>query len=204
MRVEATIKMVYIIRTEHRGFKDVMLCAPLGSHEQDFLRKVVFPTMQPLSSEEYINGPAAILSTAARHSYVLHNNDVYWCVEWQPGLLVICFAPDGSMKWTAARSSNPRFGGRKATDAEIAAFDEDAYDPQYHLIFDGWDEQFEERDRERWEPASSVIAADYTAALAPVSRLHRKLESAFGDGESEKWREKCETSPIWKGDQWPA
>jgi hypothetical protein len=200
--MKGSAKMVYIIRTEHRGIKDVMLCATVGQNEQDFLRKVVVPKMRPLSTQEYINGPAAILYTAAHYCYVLHDKDVYWCVEWEPGLLVICFAPEGSMKWAAVRSRNPRFGGRKATEPEIRAFDEDAYDPQYHLIYDAWDEQFEERNRERWQVASSEIATDYIAALAPVNALHRELES--GPTEFEKWRGRCKTSPIWKGDESPA
>ena len=54
--------------------------------------------------------PAAILHTFARYSYIIYRNNVYWCAEWEPGLIVVRFSPDGSLAWTALRSPIPNFG----------------------------------------------------------------------------------------------
>jgi len=48
--------------------------------------------------------------------------NLYWCIEWTPGLLVIDLTP-GAMQWAARRSPNPEFGGRRASKAEIQNFD---------------------------------------------------------------------------------
>lgn len=72
-----------------------------------YLRDTVIPLLQPLSEDDYSYGPAAILQTMARYSYVLDGEAVYWCVEWEPGLLVLRFLPDGRLAWAAMESPNP-------------------------------------------------------------------------------------------------
>ena len=86
--------------------------------EEAYLRALVFPTMRLLSPEDYRSGPATMRNTAARWSYVLDGSVVYWCVEWEPGLVVVRFTPDGSLAWAQIRSPNPQFGGREATEEE--------------------------------------------------------------------------------------
>jgi hypothetical protein len=63
--------------------------------------------MRPLSEQEYRSGSAKILSTAARYSYVLDGSVVYWGMEWEPGLVVVRFAPDTSLALAELCSLNP-------------------------------------------------------------------------------------------------
>ena len=76
---------------------NVMLCAPVASDDAAYLFERVAPTLRGLSDDEYANGLALILHTFARWSYILRDNDVFWCSEWEPGLTVVRFSPDGTM-----------------------------------------------------------------------------------------------------------
>jgi hypothetical protein len=182
-----------------------MLAGPVEPGDEAYLRARVIPVMRPLSDEEYLNGPAAIVSTGARSSYVLDEQDVYWCVEWEPGLLVIRFTPEDTMSWAAVRSPNPGFGGREATEEEWDAYDEDAENPQYNLVFDAWDAQFDEEEREDWQPGTEEMSAAHESALRHVNSLHQTLEHLSGDeAASRQWMEHCRRSPIWKGEVWAA
>lgn len=136
--------------------------------EEAYLCTAVFPVMRPLSEKEYRLGPAKIWTTAARYSYVLDGADVYWCVEWEPGLLVVRFAPDGSLALTTLRSPNPQFGGREATDDELDNYDEDNEEQtrQYNLIFNAWDAQFDREERIDWEIADDETKRRFAAAIA--------------------------------------
>lgn len=136
--------------------------------EEAYLREAVFPSMRPLSEDEYQTGPARILTTAARWSYVLDGGVVYWCVEWEPGLVVVRFAPDASLALAELRSPNPQFGGREATDEELDNYDEDNEEQahQYHLIFDAWDAQFDRDERVEWEIVDHETKRRFDAALA--------------------------------------
>lgn len=138
--------------------------------EEAYLREAVIPTMRLLSVEEYKEGPAKILSTAARYSYVLDGDVVYWCIEWEPGLVVVRFAPDGLMAMAEMRSPNPEFGGREATEEELESYDEEDEERlhQYKLVFDAWDAQFDEDEREDWELADDDTKGRFHAALAKV------------------------------------
>ncbi|RYG26754.1 hypothetical protein EON82_02115 [bacterium] len=136
--------------------------------EQAYLRESVFPAMRPLSDAEYRTGPAKILGTAARYSYVLDGDVVYWCVEWEPGLVVLRFAPGESLAIAELRSPNPEFGGRAATEEELDKYDEDNEEEahQYKLVFDAWDAQFDEEEREEWEVVDDETERRFDAALA--------------------------------------
>ena len=138
--------------------------------EETYLRESVIPLMLPLSEEGYRSGPARILNTAAHFSYVLDGSVVHWCIEWEPGLVVIRFAPDCLLAWARIRSPNPQFGGREATDAELENYDEDneEQDCQYRLIFDAWDAQFDPNARKDWAVADDDTKHRFDAALAPV------------------------------------
>jgi hypothetical protein len=58
-----------------------------------YFREEVVPRLQPLSQDQYLGGPIGIATTAARWSYVLDIEAVNWCIEWNPGLLVINVTP---------------------------------------------------------------------------------------------------------------
>ena len=179
-----------------------MLSRPVDEAEAHYLRETVLPRMRPLSDEEYESGPAAILHTMARFSYVLEKGDIYWCVEWQPGLLVLRFTPDGAMSWAALDSPNPEFGGPDATPEEIAAYDEDAENPQYNLVFEAWDAQFEEDRQIEWEEADPRTRRRFKQALAHVNAPGEKLQTRYADkADYERWLERCKTSMIWNGPQ---
>jgi hypothetical protein len=118
---------------------DAVLSLALGRTEADYLDDVVSPLLRPLGETEYIDGPQGILQTWARYSYVLSGENILWCIEWKPGLLVIEFSPTGSMRWCALRSPNPEFSGRVATEEELKSYYEDRPNPQYGLLFRAWD-----------------------------------------------------------------
>jgi hypothetical protein len=167
---------------------EVMHTAPVSEDDARFLRERVLPTLQALDDETYLDGPAMILHTGARFSYVLDGDDLLWCVEWEPGLLVVRFSPDGRMAWTALRSPVPGFGGRKPLKQDLERYDEDADDPQYNLVFHAWDAQFDEFSRTHFAfvPASEDAQRRYAAGLraacqrrvrpGPAKGLRLKLE----------------------------
>lgn len=194
--------MHYVIFENER--RDVLLRS-LEQEEEDYMRDVVIPALRPLSIDEYLNGPAVIAHTLARWSYVLDEGDLFWCVEWDPGLLVVRFSSDGGrLSWCAIRSLNPEFGGRVASEEELDAFDEDAHDSQYELVFTAWDAQH------AWHPVHDPDARDGFAAASPPDHLRcgrafaqldvlgSELKTRFGN-DMGAWFERCKLSPIWRG-----
>lgn len=175
-----------------------VLARDVRPSEVDYLRSVVIPRLRPLSEDEYVNGPHAIVATMARWSYILSSHYLYWCIEWDPGLLVICFSPDGQMQWCALRSPDPQFGGRRASPAEIDAFDEDQPNPQYHLVFEALDSQFEPREDKGWKLASAVEVRAWRAAIFRANVIGHKVE-ALTEQQRSEWLARCRISPIWRG-----
>ena len=165
--------MKYIIFSEE-GEESVLRSHSLGPTSEAYLRENILPVMRPLSDDEYIDGPAKILGTAARFSYVLDDEVVYRCVEWGPGLVVVKFAPDKSLAWAELRSPNPQFGGREATDEEIESYDDTAENHQYNLVFDAWDAQFDEDELQEWQIVDDDTKNRFEAALAHVQMLGEK------------------------------
>ena len=182
---------------------DVLWHAEANPSDEAWLRETVLPHLQPLADDAYINGPLAILSTAARYSYALDGTSVLWLVEWDPGLLVLQFSSDGGIAWASARSPVPGFGGRPIEPGEADAYDEDARNPQYHLVFDAWDAQFDEDDREGagFSVAPPEVEARWRQAMAHAQRLGEQLNADIGQDESlvEAWQARCKQSPLWIG-----
>lgn len=165
--------MQYIIFvSEGEAAAPVLWSRSVAPGEETYLRELVFLALRPLSEEEYKSGPARILNTAARYSYVLDDDTVYWCVEWEPGLLVLRFTPDSALALAELRSPNPQFGGREATPEELANYDEDNEEEahQYNLIFDAWDAQFDEDEREDWEIVDDETKRRVDIALETVRK----------------------------------
>jgi hypothetical protein len=184
--------MQYVIFVHGDNDEAVIHTAPVAAEDAAFLQRVI-ATMKPLSEEDYMNGPAIVLHTLAKYSYILDDEDLYWCVEWDPGFLVVRFSPDGQMAWTAIRSPVPNFGGRDANEADWDDYDEDAPNPQYNLIFDAWDSQFDAQDREwrSFAPADLNVQSRFEKALAHVNELGAIMEERFTDN-SDAWSERCE------------
>jgi hypothetical protein len=147
---------------------------PVPEETQQFLRESVLPALRPLSDEAYSLGPAYILRTLARFSYVLIDDALLWCIEWSPGGIVVRLAPDGTLAFCAFRSPDPD--------------DEDEEDPFYALVFDAWDAQFDDelRDEGGFVPASESIKQKFEAATRHTNVLGDQI-SAGDNG----WAETC-------------
>ena len=156
--------------------------APVPVDDAAYLQRVI-AELRPLSDEEYMTGPAVILHTMAKYSYVLSGDVLYWCVEWDPGLIVIRFSPDEDMSWVAVRSPVPNFGGREANQSDWDAYDVEAENPQYNLIFDPWDAQFDDQQRiwKSFVPVDSDVQGRFQRALTQVNTLGELMEKRFGD-----------------------
>lgn len=179
--------MRYIILVEQKRKAPEMFAAPVAPGDADYLSRAS-NTLTPLSEEDYIRGPAAILHMLAHYSYVLDGQDVYWCVEWMPGLIIIRFSPDGKMAWTALRSPVPDFGGRKAQPEDQAAYDKDATNHQVNLVFEPWSAQFDPEDRESkgFHSADQQTESLFEAALNRVNELGQQIEQKHGH-DLESW-----------------
>lgn len=173
---------------------ETMLAAQLEPGDFRYFVDGILPNLRPISDEDYMQGPAVILHTLARYSYIVYRNDVYWCAEWEPGLIMVRFSPDGSLAWTALRSPVPNFGGREALAEDLRDYDEDAENHQYNLVFRAWDAQFDEfwREARSFKPASSRIAGIFRAALSHPNQLGEQMQARYSDGdEYSRWTELC-------------
>ncbi|MGB0906768.1 MAG: hypothetical protein ACPGVT_04680 [Maricaulaceae bacterium] len=164
------------------GDDNIAHVADVSAYDQAYLRDKVFPHLQRISGTDYTNSFMCILQTAARYSYVLTGAAVYWCIEWDPGFVVIKFAKSSHISWAAMRSPVPEFGGRTPLPEDEAIYDEDEDNPQYNLIFTPWDAQFEAQNREwiKAAPASGVQRRLFNALLGHVNGLEPNIA---GDDE---------------------
>ena len=138
--------MKYLIFIEDEKFT-----GPVPDSDSRYL-KAVLPHLVPLSTDQYFSGLDVILSTAARYSYVLDDKNLLWCIEWEPRFIVVMLSPKGDISAAAISALNPCFGGREASEKELNEFEEQE-NPQYNLIFDPWDAQFDE-DHFNWNKFS--------------------------------------------------
>jgi hypothetical protein len=172
---------------------DKMLAAPVEKADADYLCKIA-EHLKPISDGEYMDRQAVFLQTLARFSYIVYDKDLYWCVEWQPGLVVTKFLPGGALAAAAFRSPIPNFGGRKAKKEELENYDEDAENHQYNLVFRAWDAQFDWQWRKwrKFKAVDKTTQSDYYAALAHVDSLGAQLEKKYKTQSAiDKWRRQC-------------
>lgn len=189
--------MQYITFAEDMDRGEIMLCGPVRPQEMAYIRETIAPQLQPMTKEDYVNGPAAILQTEARWSYVLDGETAYWCVEWLPGLLVLQFTENGPMQWATVASSQLE----AANAAEMKDYNEDEDEPQYRLIYEAWDAQFEDGLREGWKVAPEATELSFERALTQVRQIEDELENLYGSDEAafERWMDACESSPLLQG-----
>lgn len=181
----------YAIGAENNGAM-MLHCAPVGDADLAYLKRCL-ATLRPLSDSAYMLGPAAILGTLARYSYILLGDSVYWCVQWDPGLLVVRFAADGSMAWTAIRSPVPEFGGRAPMQEDLNAYDDAADNHQYSLVFIPWDAEVgtnADREYRGFAPGNEETQQKYELAMAHVDSLGAVIESKYG-ANIEQWGKTC-------------
>ena len=171
--------------------------------DADYLRRIA-EHLEPISDADYMTRQAMFLQTLARFSYVLCDADLYWCVEWDPGLIVTRFSPDGALAAAAFRSPVPNFGGRKATKTEMASWDEDAENHQYNLVFSAWDAQFDAQWRKwrKFKAAAKKTQSGFQAALAHVDSLGAQLEKTYrSQAAVDKWQRQCKKNlDAWAGE----
>jgi len=184
--------MQYVNFVFEDGDESTLYTGPVGDGDVAYLRKAA-THFKPLSEEEYMTGPAVILHTMAKSSYVLDGRDLYWCIEWDPGLLVVRMSAGQEMQWVALRSPVPNFGGREPLPEDGDPDDYDGDDnPQYNLIFTPWDAQFDEQHREwgAFVPAGDQVQARFENALARVNALGDVMQARFAD-DRDGWLERC-------------
>jgi len=176
--------------------------APVPEDEKSYFVKRLLPTLCPLSDSAYMLGPAVILGTLARYSYILFEGSVYWCIEWEPGLLVIEFAPDGYMAWTAIRSPVPEFGDRTPIQNDIDAYDEAAPNHQHNLVFDPWDAALDETYREFlcFVPADAQTQKSYELAISHVDSLGDIIKSKYSTNMDQWRKDRLANIKDWAGE----
>ena len=193
--------MQYVNYLQIGSDETVLHTAPVAQDDAAYLQRII-AELRPLSEEDYMNGPAVLMHTLAKYSYVLNGHELFWCVEWKPGLIVVRFSPNEGMACAAIRSPVPNFGGRNADDVECDTFDEDANNPQYNLIFDPWDAQCDAQNRE-WKSfmrADSDVQIRFKYALARINELDDIMEQRFSD-DRDAWLNRCKQNlEAWCGD----
>jgi len=183
--------MRYLIYAPGMDEREILHEAPVADTDRNYL-SIAQEALKPLSEEQYMQGPAVLLQTFARASYILDGNSLYWCIEWSPGLLVVRIGPGRQMSWAAIRSPVPEFGGREPLQEDIDAYDDEAENHQYNLVFSAWDAQFDEKCR-NWRgfhPADPSTAAARDKALQYVNELGAQLEERFSSTRQE-WAAAC-------------
>ncbi|KAF0811384.1 hypothetical protein IGB42_04150 [Andreprevotia sp. IGB-42] len=184
--------MQYLIQVTEDNDEEQMYAAPVADDDARYLKQYVAPTLQPLSMPDYMHGPAVLLHTFARFSYILDEQHLYWCIEWNPGLLVLRFAVDGSMGWTAIRSPVPGFGGQEELEADVLAYDDDAENHQRNLVFTAWNSLFDKQYRKWYAfvPATQAVAARHEQLLQGVNTAGEQLQQRYAD-TFEAWAKDC-------------
>jgi hypothetical protein len=179
-----------------------MYTGPVPHGDAAYLRQAA-AHLKPLTDEDYMVGPAVVLRTMAKYSYVLDGEELYWCVEWDPGLVIVKMAPDTEMQWTALRSPIPNFGGREPLpeDGDPDEYDDDN-NPQYNLVFTPWDAQFDKQEREwgSFIPADDHVRTRIENAVSHVNSLESVIESRYVNG-SDNWFQLCKNNlEKWSGE----
>jgi hypothetical protein len=169
------------------------LVKPVRPLYASYLRESVYLRFQPLSDEQYLDGPIGILSTPAPFTYILDSDAINLCIEWQPGLLVIQVGLQ-TTRWAARRSPNPQFAGRHATATEIETFMKwegrhIERPPQYGIIFDAWDD-IVEQSFDSWQPASHQQNDVIGGVVDRLDKLYDRVpkDSDAYREQVEKWR----------------
>ena len=184
--IESDPSMRYVVQVEDEEEDEngeatyTLNSGPVAIADANYLREAA-ALMKPLTDEQYMTGPAVLPHFMAKFSYVLDGETIFWCIEWDPGLIVLRVPREGTFSWVALRSPIPDFGGREPLpiDREPSEFGFDN-NPQYNLVFDAWDAQSETEARERgFAPADDETHTIFEAALLRLNEFEADLESRF-------------------------
>ena len=164
---------------------------------QAYLRRFVLTNLRDIPDSLYADGLAAIQLTLAKSVYIVEGADVYWLIEWAPGLVVVRVRPDAPLAAVAMRSPIPSFGGRTPDPDDDPDYDEDT-NHQYNLIFDAWDAMFDDDRRELsnfFRAAPERMAAFETAAATLDA-----LGAAHFEAADRAWLEPAQEKIVeWTG-----
>ena len=184
--------------------QELSYTAMVDKLDKNYFVNNIIPRLELMTFEKYSNSVAIILNTGAHWSYILFNNDVYWCIEWDPGLIVIRFLSNGEIYATSIRSPIPEFGGRKPLLSDTEKYDEDEPNCQYNLIFNAWDAQFDEEHRtwNNFKPANAKEKKMFELALKMANTKYDQLLKQYTDEKIyDKWHKKCiENITYWGGE----
>ncbi|PHS31842.1 MAG: hypothetical protein COA95_04975 [Methylophaga sp.] len=132
----------------------------------------------------------------ARWSYILYKEKIYWCIEWDPSLIVLEIQQNGVLQAVSMRDPRPSFGGRVPlqADLEFQVDYEDYENHQYNLIFNAWDSQYEEQER-KWMKFESVKdnsleKLHFNKCISHIDNLAPKIEE-FYQQDPEHFINKC-------------
>ncbi len=130
--------MQYIIEVGESPEQMEWNCSPLAETDEEYLRRAGEHFVL-LTEEQITHGLAVVFQTGARYSYVIDEDELLVCVEWQPGLLIIKVSEQQEFKWVALRSPIPNFGGRVPLPEDGDLDEYDGLDnPQYNIVFTPW------------------------------------------------------------------
>lgn len=175
--------MKYLIWVTQKDETEKMFSASVSTIDSDYFKREVLPSLTPISHDFYCKSFAAILQTLARWSYILYQEKLYWCIEWQPGFIVLEFQADGTIQGVALRSPIPTFGRRTPLPVDLEnEFDDELYENhQYNLIFDAWDAQFDKQTRNwnKFQPVSKEDREQYDKCIRHIDNLASKVEELY-------------------------
>lgn len=162
--------MQYIIQIGEDPEDMQLYAAPVKDSDADYLNRAMVH-FKPLSYEEYAHGLAIVFQTGARYSYILDDDMLLMCIEWEPGLLVVRVLHEHELLGVALRSPIPNFSGRVPLPEDGDPEEYDGLDnPQYNLVFTAWDAQFDSDDREYYgfDPAGVEIKVKFQSLLSKL------------------------------------
>jgi hypothetical protein len=88
-------------------------------------------------------------------------------------------------------------------EEDVRAYDEDATNHQYNLVFEAWDAQFDDVScrKRNYVPATEVEVVAYETALRHVTELEDKLTVVIDDPNYSAWLENCcNNIATWAGE----
>ena len=189
--------MKYIIWVTQDDETEKMYAAPVDKIEKEYFIKEIIPSLQPISQDFYTESFVVILQTLARWSYILYDEKIYWCIEWDPGLIVLEIQKNGTLQALALRSPNPSFGNRiaLAEDLKFQPDYEDYENHQYSLIFDAWDAQFDKEDRKyrKFEPVNKdgLEKQHFDKCIIHIDNLAPIVEEKYQQ-DTKNFMDKCQ------------
>lgn len=208
---ELDAEMLYLVSIEDEKEADsfTLHMSNVDKGDADYLRHAA-KHLQSLSDEQYMTGPAVLLLSMAKSSYVLSGKDLYWCVEWTPGLVIVRVSPEKPLAWVglaAQGAGSPNLGLTglgsvvdDSTSREIGCENERDRlgNPQYNLIFDCYDAQQDTEFREsEFVVADVEVRENFQNALSQLDRLADTMETRFGESVTEWFEDGKQNLKKW-------